>query len=97
MQNIKIEMLTSPIIIHFKNINIQNCIHILLSFQDKTDDVKKAKKEENGANSEEELDEEEEEGTEEEEDTGEEEIPEGDDEEIEGEGNYCNLSEFNFT
>lgn len=55
--------------------------------QDKAEEVKKARKEENGAGSEgEDLDEEEEEGVEGEEDDEEEELPEGDDEELEGEG-----------
>jgi len=55
------------------------------SAEDKTDDVKKARKEENGADSEgEELEEEEEEGADCEEDD-EEELPEGDEEELEGE------------
>lgn len=64
-------------------IDFERCF---VASQEKTDEPKKARKEENGANSDgEELEEEEEEGVEEE-DTGEDEIPEGDEDEIEGEG-----------
>lgn len=60
---------------------------MFILFQEKADEVKKARKEENGAGSEgEELDEEEEEGVEGEEEDDEEELPEGYEEELEGEG-----------
>lgn len=59
--------------------------------KEKTEEVKKARKEENGAGSEgEDIDEEEEEGVEGEEEDDEEELPEGYEEELEGEGLFKN-------
>lgn len=70
-----------------KNWNENNVNNRFVCVKDKAEEVKKARKEENGAGSEgEDVEEEEEEGADPEEDDEEEDIPEGEEEELEGEG-----------